>query len=141
MTRLNPSPLLRLGLRADAVASIVAGLAAFATAGLLAEIITVSFAAVLAVAAFALIYGLALAWLSARRRLSANTAWAIVIGNFSWVAASVAIAVWLNPGTAGWIVLLGQAAAVLVLAELQWLGLRRSEPVAAPGQAAAAAVT
>jgi len=140
MSRLNPSPLLCLSLRADAAVSIVAGLAAIASARLLADITTASVAAVLAVATFALIYGLALAWLSARRRLAAASARAIVIGNFGWVAASVAVAVWLNPGPFGWCVLLGQAAAVLALAELQWLGLRRSEVIGARGMAAAPGV-
>jgi hypothetical protein len=132
MNRLSPSPLLRLALRADAIVSVAAGLAAFTAAGRLAEVTGASMPAVLAVAAFSLIYGLALGWLCTRLRLLVATVRGVVIGNFIWVAASVGVAAWLDPQAAGWVVLLGQAAVVLVLAELQWLGLRRSAVVRSP---------
>jgi hypothetical protein len=143
MNRLIPSALLQLGLRSDAVLSVLAGLAALFAASALAEVTGATVAAVSAVAGFALIYGLLLGWLSARRRLATGTVWSVVLGNFAWVAASVALAFspWLELQPAGWIVLLGQAAAVLVLAELQWLGLRRSERLGDPSLSASTATT
>jgi hypothetical protein len=51
----------------------------------------------------------------------------VVAGNAAWVAFSVAalLANWLTPTTTGTVLIALQAAAVAVVAELQWLGLRR----------------
>lgn len=59
----------------------------------------------------------------------------IVIGlNVLWVIDSVLILVtgWVQPNIAGYIVLVGQALAVALFAELEYVGLRRSRREAIP---------
>ncbi len=57
----------------------------------------------------------------------------IVVCNFAWVLGCVALAFGGAPGVTGLGVayLLFQAVVVLILAELQWLGLRRQRPALA----------
>jgi hypothetical protein len=54
-------------------------------------------------------------------------------GNLLWVAASVAVAAagWWTPTTLGTVVVLAQAAAVVLFAGLQLSGLRRASSAAA----------
>ena len=57
----------------------------------------------------------------------------MVAGNLVWAAASVlaAVAGWWSPTTLGTVLVLAQAAAVVLLVELQPTGLRRARPAAA----------
>lgn len=57
---------------------------------------------------------------------------ALVIGNFAWVVACLALLFggWVAPTMLGEAYLVVQAVAVLVLAELQWMALRRRQPAA-----------
>ena len=56
----------------------------------------------------------------------------LVIGNFAWVAACLVLLVGsqVAPTLLGQAYLVVQAVAVLVLAELQWMALRRRQPAA-----------
>ena len=56
----------------------------------------------------------------------------MVVGNFGWAAACVALLAIGGAAIAplGWAWVIAQAATVVVLAELQWMGLRHSRPVA-----------
>jgi hypothetical protein len=55
-------------------------------------------------------------------------AWAVVVGNSAWVLGSIgaAVAGWDTFTALGVAVVLAQAAAVAVFADLQWIGLRRA---------------
>jgi hypothetical protein len=57
---------------------------------------------------------------------------ALVVGNFAWVAACLALLFGglVSPTPLGQAYLAVQAVAVLVLAELQWMALRRQRPTA-----------
>ncbi len=57
---------------------------------------------------------------------------ALVLGNFAWVAACLALLFGglVSPTPLGQSYLVVQAVAVLVLAELQWMALRRQRPAA-----------
>ena len=62
--------------------------------------------------------------------LPVSAARAIVVLNALWVGASIVVAAlgWLSPTTLGVAFILVQAGAVAVLAEVQYLGLRRVRP-------------
>lgn len=128
MSRLEPSPLLRLALRLDSVGSIGAGVLAVAFLQRLLPVLGAPQPWVLFVGLFMLAYGVAIGWLSARERLSAALVWCVVIGNGLWAAGSVALAFsgLIEPTSLGVALILGQALAVAVFAELQYFGLRRS---------------
>jgi hypothetical protein len=59
--------------------------------------------------------------------------WAIVLANASWAVESVLALVfgWLQPDALGQWFVMAQAAAVAVIAELQFIGLRRARAAAA----------
>lgn len=132
MSTLTLSPLLRFALRLDAVAS--AGVGALTCLGLqpLHVLLGAPSAWVLGLGLFMLAYGLAMGWLSTWQRLDTRLLWVVVVGNLAWAVDSVLLAAsgWISPQMLGLALLLGQAVAVAVIAELQYLGLRQSQALA-----------
>jgi hypothetical protein len=133
MIHVTPSPLLRRALLADAVVSGgVAALQLLATDAL-ASLLGLPASLLTATGLFLVAYTGLLAWLASRRRMPAWLVATIVIGNLGWAAGGVAL---LASGStaatalgAGFVVL--QVVAVLAFGALEYLGLRRSTPVAA----------
>lgn len=113
-------------IRLDALVSGTSGLVAAAGAVALDGVLGVSAAFLVALGIFLLGYA-ALLLLLARRGAPTTGAKAVIAGNALWVAASVVavVADWLTLATAGTVVALAQAAAVALIAEAQWVGLRR----------------
>jgi hypothetical protein len=130
MNQIAVSPLLRRALAVDAGASIVFGIALGAFAGPLQHWLRLPQSLLFGAGLVALGYGLVLSMLCRRRTLAVAAVWSIVIGNLFWAGACVVLAFagWLAPSPAGVGFLLLQAAAVIALADLQYLGLRRGHP-------------
>ena len=72
------------------------------------------------------------AYLSLRPRLRRMTVWAVVLVNALWAIDSVVLLVtgWVAPTMAGTVFVMAQAAIVLMYAELQVIGMRRSATLA-----------
>lgn len=121
------SSLLRRALQADAVVSGLSGIACFADAGWLTAQLGITSAAVYALGAIMLGYAAALGVVSRRDPVDRRAGIAAVVLNADWVIASVAILAtgWLPLTSAGWWLVAIQAAVVAVLAEAQFVGLRR----------------
>ena len=136
MSRITVSKLLRLALRIDATASAATGLLLAIGAGTLAGTFGLPQPLLLGAGLFCLAYAALIGWMSVHERLRAAGVWAIVLGNVVWAAGCLELAFGgsLAPTTFGVEFLVVQAIAVLVFADLQWFGLRRS-----PAQLAAAA--
>jgi hypothetical protein len=67
----------------------------------------------------------ALMWIAARLASRAPLlARLVVAGNVAWVIASIAVVVEFNPAPIGWLFVVAQAAAVVVIAALEYRGLR-----------------
>ena len=67
-----------------------------------------------------------MAWTARAVRPAAVLVWLIILGNLAWVLASVGVVrVWFDPTPLGAVVLLVQALAVLLLAELEYVAWRR----------------
>jgi hypothetical protein len=120
--------LLRLALRLDAAASGALGLLALAAASPLTGLLGPTAGMLRGTGAFLVAYALALVLIAARPVIPRPAAWAVVIGNSLWVLGSVGalIAGRDTFTTLGTVVVLAQAVAVAVFADLQWLGLRRA---------------
>lgn len=121
--------LLRTVLRLDAAASGLLGVVAAAggAAGLLAAPLGTSAPWLVGVGLFLVVYALGLVALAAPTTIPRTGAWTVVIGNAAWVAASVVVALAGDLTVLGVVVVLVQAAAVALLAELQYTGLRRAD--------------
>lgn len=139
MRRIDPSPLLVLSLRVDAVVSAAAGLLTLMLPERLQALMGAPLPWIIGIGVFMLTYGVVIGWLSARRQLPIAAAWTVVIGNLLWALESVLLAGsgWIDPTPAGLTLLLGQAAAVGGLAALQLVGLRASRSPMSAGLAAA----
>jgi hypothetical protein len=120
--------LLRFALRLDAAGSGALGLLGLAAAGPLADPLGTTADALRVAGAFLAGYALVLVLLAARPVIPRAAAWTVVVGNTVWVLGSIGAAVaGRDSFTAlGVAVVLAQAAAVAVFADLQWLGLRRA---------------
>ena len=123
---------LRLALRLDAAASGAMGVLLAAGGALLDDPLGIPAAVLVPVGGFLVVYAAGLWLLGSRPRLGRPAVQVVVAGNLLWVAASVvaAIAGWWSPTTAGTVFILAQAAAVVVLTELQLTGLRRARTAA-----------
>lgn len=132
-TTATPAPtttsgLLRTALRLDAAASGALGVLSLAAAPVLTDVLGPPVPVLVGVGAFLVVFAAGLLVLAARRPIPRPAAWTVVIGNAGWVVASVLAAVLGASALTGLgvAVVLVQAAAVAVLADLQWLGLRRT---------------
>jgi hypothetical protein len=133
MTMSRPSPLLRRALLADAIATAASGLLMTLFYGPLADLLHVP-AAVLAPAGLVLLpYAALVGYLATRDPLPRAAVWAIIACNVLWAVDCVLLVTvgWVQPSSIGYTFVLAQAAVVVMFAELQYVGLRRSEVRAA----------
>jgi hypothetical protein len=120
--------LLRFALRLDAAGSGALGLLGLAAAAPLADLLGMTTGVLRGTGAFFVAYALALVFLAARPAIPRAAAWAAVVGNSAWALGSIGAAVAGRDEftTLGVAVVLAQAAAVALFADLQWVGLRRA---------------
>jgi hypothetical protein len=120
--------LLRFALRLDAAGSGALGVVGIAAVPLLTDLLGVPADVLRGTGAFLVAYAVALVVLAAMRSIPRPAAWTVVVGNLAWSAGSIAAVVAAGDSLTalGMGVVLVQAAAVAVFAELQWMGLRRA---------------
>lgn len=127
------STFLRTVIALDAAACGVMGAAFAGGAGWLAGPLGLSPALMQPVGLFLLPYAALLAWLASRPALPRAAVWTLVGFNVLWAVESLALAAlgWVQPTSLGLAVIVGQALAALVVAELQFLALRRARQAVA----------
>ncbi|WP_433025465.1 hypothetical protein [Actinomycetospora sp. CA-053990] len=113
---------LRAVLRLDAVASGALGLAAVAGAGVLDTALGLPSSLLLGVGVFLVVYAAGLVALAGRAVIPRPATWVVVLGNSAWVLASLGLVVgaWDRLTVLGAVIVLAQAAAVAVFADLQY---------------------
>ncbi|MBC3919182.1 hypothetical protein H8L32_16945 [Undibacterium sp. CY18W] len=121
---------LRKILMFDAITCVAMGLLLISTSGLLSELLGLPRDFVL-LAGVALFPCAALMLLTSRIGTQAQPpaalVWLIIIGNAGWVIASLlTMELWFSPTTLGMVFILAQAAAVVVLAVLEYRSLRQA---------------
>lgn len=109
-------------LRLDAVASGALGLAAVAGAGVLDTALGLPSSLLLGVGVFLVVYAAGLVALAGREVIPRPATWVVVLGNSAWVLASLGLVVgaWDRLTVLGAVIVLAQAAAVAVFADLQY---------------------
>lgn len=124
---MNRDRLLRLALTADAAACGVMGVGLAAAAAVLDGVLGIPTGWLVALGVVLIGVAAFLARLATRTVIPAGAGWAVVGGNLAWVAASVVtvLAGFWPLTVAGTVVVLVQAAAVLALVDLEYMGLRR----------------
>ncbi|KRP97052.1 hypothetical protein AOQ73_21660 [Bradyrhizobium pachyrhizi] len=131
---IHSSQLLRRALLADAVFSGVSAIAIVLDAGALASLLGLPEALLRETGLFLIAYTALVGWLGTRTSVPKPLVMLVVVGNAAWTLASIALLLSgaVSPNLFGTLVILAQAIATGVFAELQYVGLRRSgEAVAA----------
>jgi hypothetical protein len=133
MLTIHPSPLLRQALLSDAVTSAACGLLMLLGAAPLAGLLGLPDMLLRLAGAILLPYAAFIAYLGLREQVQRPAIWAVVIGNVIWTADSFLLLFsgWVEPTQAGYAFVVAQALVVLMYAELQYVGLRRSRTFAA----------
>lgn len=128
MTTIQPATFLRRVLLLDAVSSGAMGILLLTCSGLLADFLNLP-AALLSEAGIVLVpFALAVGFLGTRARLSRIAVWAVIAINAVWAIDSVVLLFtgWVQPNPLGYLFVVGQATFVAVMAELEFIGLRKS---------------
>jgi hypothetical protein len=128
MSSTRPTPFLRFALYADALASAASGLLMAAGAGQLERLLGIPAALLQPAGLILLPYAALVAWLGSRENVPTAAVWTVIACNVLWAAdcAIVLASGWLAPTALGYAFVIAQALTVLVFAELQYVGLRRS---------------
>lgn len=126
---IQPSQLLRRALLADAVFSGVSALGLTFGAGALASLLNLPEALLRETGLFLIAYTALVGWLGTRLSVPKALVLLVVAGNAAWTIASIALLFSgaVTPNLPGEIVVVAQAIATGVFAELQFVGLRKSE--------------
>ena len=130
---IHPSQLLSRALLADAVFSGVSAIGLTLGAGVLAPFLNLPEALLRETGLFLIAYTALVGWLGTRQSMPKALVLFVVAGNAAWTLASIALLFSgaVNPNLLGEIVVVAQAIATGVFAELQYVGLRRSSGVVA----------
>ncbi|HZS08146.1 MAG TPA: hypothetical protein VFD58_25150 [Blastocatellia bacterium] len=128
MPIISPSSFLRRALLADAAMSGAAGLLMMLGADFLTEPTGLPVALLRYAGLSLLPFAALLIWLATRASLPQPAVWVVIACNVSWTADSILLllAGWVAPTALGKAFVVAQALAVLVMAELEYLGLRKS---------------
>jgi hypothetical protein len=123
------SSFLRRTLIADSIFSGISALALVLDAAALAGLTELPEQLLRETGLFLILYAALVGWLASRTATA--RAWIVLVisGNVAWTVASIALLLSsaVHPNLFGEVVVVAQAIATAVLAELQYLGLRRSE--------------
>ena len=127
------SPFLRRALVADALISASAGVLMGLGAGPLQDVLSLPSMLLRAAGLALLPWAAWLMWLARRPVVPAAAVWAVIIVNLVWVAESawVAFGGSFQPNVLGQAFIVIQAIAVAVIADFEFIGMRRSAPMLA----------
>jgi hypothetical protein len=126
---INPSQFLRRALLADAIFSGVSALGLTFGAGAFASLLNLPEALLQETGLFLIAYTALVGWLGTRQSVPKALVMIVIAGNAAWTVASIALLFSgaVSPNLLGEVFVAAQAIATGALAELQYLGLRRSE--------------
>ena len=125
---INPSLFLRRAILADAIFSGVSALLLTFGAGELAPLSNLPAALLREAGLFLIAYAALVGWLGSRQSMPKALVGIVIAGNIAWTVASIALLFSgaVAPNLLGEVFVAIQAITVGVLAELQYIGLRRS---------------
>lgn len=125
---IDASTFLRRALFADAIFSGIAALGFTFGASTFAALFNLPEALLRETGLFLIAYTALVGWLASRATLAKPLVLLVVIGNAAWTVGSIALLLSgaVSPNLAGELMVVAQAIATGVFAELQYVGLRRS---------------
>lgn len=129
MATISLSPFLRRVLAVDAASCLGMGALCAAGAGVLAAPLGLPRALLLEAGLVLLACAAVIGWLASHSAAPRALVLFVILGNAGWVLGSLLLLVspFVAPTTLGGVFVVAQAAAVAVITELEWIGLRRAE--------------
>jgi hypothetical protein len=118
--------LLRTVLKLDAAASGAMGVLLAAGAGLLSGPLGSSVPVLVGVGLFLIAFAAAVWVVATRPTISRPAVWTLIVLNLVWVVESIVFATGDAPTGLGTVLVVAQAAAVVLFADLEFVGLRRA---------------
>jgi hypothetical protein len=130
---IDASTFLRRALLVDAIFSGIAALGFTFSAGAFASLFSLPEALLHETGLFLIAYTALVGWLASRALVAKPLVLLVVVGNAAWTIGSIALLVSgaVSPNLLGEIMVVTQAIATGVFAELQYVGLRRSQTAVA----------
>lgn len=127
------TPLLRGVILADAAISGLSAVILIAAAGALSGLFGLPQPLLVICGVLFLPFSAALAFVASRPEAMVAAVWAIIAANGGWVVACIAVLFtgWIAPTPLGVAFVIAQAVVVAVLAEIQFIALRRQPAIAA----------
>jgi hypothetical protein len=128
MSLVTMTPFLRRALKADAWISAAAGVAMSLGASLLQDVLHLPSSLLVAAGVALFPWAGFLLWLAAKSVVPSAAVWAVIALNALWIVDSawVSLGGAFQPNLLGHAFIAAQALAVLVLAELEFMGLKRA---------------
>ena len=125
---INPSSFLSRALLADAVFSGVSAVGLTLGAAVLAPFLNLPEALLRETGLFLIAYTALVGWLGTRQSVPKALVLLVIVGNAAWTLGSIALLFSgaVSPNLLGTVVVVAQAIATGVFAELQYIGLRKS---------------
>jgi len=125
---ISPSSFLRRALLADAVFSGVSAVGLTFGAGVFAALFSLPEVFLREVGLFLIAYAAFVGWLGTRQTMMKVLVLIVIIGNAAWTLGSIALLFSgaVSPNLLGMVMIVAQAIATGVFAELQYIGLRKS---------------
>jgi len=124
----TPSTLLRRALLADATLSAITGIALVLAAGPLGALLELPAVGLRAAGVIFIPFAVLAGWVGTRERVRRTVVFVVIVLNALWALDSVLLVLmgWVDTTPLGEYFVIGQAVIVGVLAEMEFLGLRRS---------------
>jgi len=131
MSQIESSIFLRRVLVLDAVSCAGMGLLLMTFSAWLSGVLELPAALLEQASVVLLPFALFLAFLSTRTRLPRAAVWTVIVANAIWAIDSIVLLFtgWVQPSLLGYLFVAGQGAFVAVMAELEYIGLRKSAAV------------
>ena len=128
MSLVAMSSFLRRALLADALVSAVAGVVMSLGADALAPLLALPAGLLLGAGLVLFPWAAALLWMTRQPAVPAAAVWTVIVLNSAWVVESVWVALGgiVQPNVLGQVFIAVQALAVVVFAELEFIGMRRA---------------
>jgi hypothetical protein len=126
---INPSLFLRRAIVGDAIITGAMAVLLVAAAGVLAPLLNLPESFLREVGIFLIVYAALVGFLGSRDLMPKLAVWLVIGANALWAIDSIALLFtsWVQPNMLGQAFVVMQAVTVAVIAELQYIGLKRSE--------------
>jgi len=134
MSPVSMNPLLRRSLQADGLISAVAGVIMTLGSGMLADLLQLPSSLLLAAGLVLFPWAACLLWMAGKPAVPRAAVWTVIAINVLWVIESAWVSMGgsFQPNALGHAFIAAQVLGVVVLAELEFMGLRRSASVPTP---------